>query len=125
MALALQNSYAAFHETEGVLPFLEDARVCAARDSENEIADMIAEGDGFGSDEDADRHRTAEEMLEDVSVNRIWGYLDYAVENVVYLGPWSERPSERHTRENRESWAQAMAEDAEFESMFGSDSDSE
>lgn len=67
--------------------------------------------------------------MADVSVNRIWGYLDYAVENASYLGPWSERPSERHTREDRESWARAAAEDAELEDLLdeeawsGSDSE--
>ncbi|KAH6976723.1 hypothetical protein EDB80DRAFT_302808 [Ilyonectria destructans] len=119
MALAMQNSYAAFWETEGVLDMLNDARACGARDSEDEIGDMMkAEAKRMGPDS----CRTAEEMLADVSVNRIWGYLDYAVENASYLGPSSERPSERHTRENRESWARATAEDGESEdsdSSFG------
>jgi hypothetical protein len=46
-----------------------------------------------------------------VSVNRIWGYIDYAVENASYLGPWSERPSEQHSRENRAAAAQAELDD--------------
>ncbi|KAM5343752.1 hypothetical protein ACJ41O_012289 [Fusarium nematophilum] len=112
MALAMQNSYAAFWETEGVLDMLNDARACAARDSENEIEDMM-EVEARRSR--ADSRRTAEELLADVSVNRIWGYLEYAVENASYLGPWPERPSERHTRENREAYARALAEDAEFD----------
>lgn len=92
---------------EGVLDLLNDARACAARDSEDEIEDMMeGEARRLGC-------RTAEEMLSDVSVNRIWGYLDYAVENVSYLDPWSERPSEQHTRKNKEGWAQAMAEEEE------------
>ncbi|UPK97383.1 hypothetical protein LCI18_008318 [Fusarium solani-melongenae] len=115
MALAMQRSYASWWEMEGVLDLLNDARACAARDSENEIEDMMeGETRRFGG-------RTAEEMLSDVSVNRIWGYLDWAVENASYLGPWSDRPSEQHTRENREAWAQAMAEDAEFGERAESD----
>ncbi|KAJ4324086.1 hypothetical protein N0V84_004052 [Fusarium piperis] len=117
MALAMQSSYAAWWETEGVLDLLNDARACAARDSEDEIEDMMkAEAGRLGS-------RTAKEMMEDVSVNRIWGYLDWAVENASYLGPWSDRPSEQHTRENREAWAQAVAEDAEFDEWAESDED--
>ncbi|KAI1155457.1 hypothetical protein F4825DRAFT_407821 [Nemania diffusa] len=106
MALAMQNSYAALWETEGVLSLLNDARACAARDSENEIEDFMEE-------ETARNGQTPVELLADISVNRMWGYLDYATDNASYLGPWSERPSERYTRENREAWARAMAEDAE------------
>ncbi|KAI0537247.1 hypothetical protein GGR58DRAFT_472306 [Xylaria digitata] len=108
MALAMQNSYATWWETEGVLDLLNDARACAARDSEPEIEDWM-------KNESARKSRTAAEFLADLSVNRIWGYLDYAVENASYLGPWSERPSERHTRENRESWERAVAEEAELD----------
>lgn len=63
-------------------------------------------------------HRTAAELLSDVSVNRIWGYLDYAIENASYLGPSSERPSERHTRESKYDFARAMAEDAKYEAAL-------
>lgn len=109
MALAMQYSYAAWWETEGVLDLLNDARACAARDSEDEIEDML-EVDARRS---CASHRTAEQMLSDVSVNRIWGYLDWAVKNASYLGPWSDRPSERHTREIKEAWEEAVAEEAE------------
>lgn len=85
MAFSLQHSYAAWWETEGVLDFLKDARMCAARDSEDEIEDIMGT-ETFKSS--AGQNRTAEELLEDVSVNRIWGYLDYAAENACYLGPW-------------------------------------
>ncbi|KAI0908026.1 hypothetical protein F4823DRAFT_600892 [Ustulina deusta] len=108
MVLAMQNSYAAWWEMEGVLDLLNDARACAAQDSECEIKDMMA-------NERTRKGRTAAELLADVSVNRIWGYLDYAVENACYLGPWSERPSERYIRENRECWAKAEAEEAELD----------
>ncbi|KAI1380558.1 hypothetical protein F4677DRAFT_190772 [Hypoxylon crocopeplum] len=117
MALAMQYSYAAWWETEGVLDLLNDARACAARDSEPEIEDWM-------NNEKARKGRTAAELLADLSVNRIWGYLDYAVENASYLGPWSERPSERRTRENREYWAKAVAEEAESDDeAWGDDVD--
>lgn len=112
MTLAMQNSYAAFWETEGVLDMLNDARACAARDSESEIEDMM---EAEAKRSDAHLCRTSNELLEDVSVNRIWGYLDWAIENASYLGPWSERPSERYTRENKEAWARAVLEDEESE----------
>jgi hypothetical protein len=118
MALAMKNSYAAWWETEGVLDLLNDARTCAARDSEDEIEDLMKREtlrSGTGS------RRTAKKLLEDVSVNRIWGYLDFAAENASYLGPWSERPSEQHTRESREIWARAVEEDAEFEDSLDDD----
>ncbi|EHK19975.1 uncharacterized protein TRIVIDRAFT_47985 [Trichoderma virens Gv29-8] len=118
MAVALKNSYAVWWETEGVLSLLNDARACAARDSEDEIKDMI-EGEKFKSGPGS--YPSAKELLEDVSVNRIWGYLDYAAENASYLGPWSERPSEQHTRANKESWARAEEEDAEFDDLLDDD----
>ncbi|KAI1437245.1 hypothetical protein GGR50DRAFT_692530 [Xylaria sp. CBS 124048] len=106
MSLAMQNSYTAWWETEGVLDLLNDTRVCAARDSESEIEDRMENARWR-------QGRTAAELLFDVSVNRIWGYLDYAAENASYLGPWSERPSERYTREDQEAWDRAVAEEAE------------
>ncbi|KKP06420.1 hypothetical protein THAR02_01471 [Trichoderma harzianum] len=110
MAFSLQHSYAAWWETEGVLDFLKDARMCAARDSEDEIEDIMGT-ETFKSS--SGPNRTADELLEDMSVNRIWGYLDYAAENACYLGPWSERPSEQHTRVSKENWARAEEEDDE------------
>ncbi|KAK4069517.1 uncharacterized protein Triagg1_6941 [Trichoderma aggressivum f. europaeum] len=109
-AFSIQHSYAAWWETEGVLALLKDARMCAARDSEDEIEDIM-NARTFKSSSGPDR--TAEELLEDVSVNRIWGYLDYAAENACYLGPWSERPSEQYTKASKESWARAEEEDDE------------
>lgn len=116
MALAMQYSYATWWETEGVLDLLNDARACGSRDSETEIEDWMG-------NESARKGRTAAEVLADLGVNRIWGYLDYAVENASYLGPWSERPSERRTRENREFWARAVAEEAESDDEAWSDDD--
>ncbi|KAL7951491.1 hypothetical protein V8C42DRAFT_304227 [Trichoderma barbatum] len=99
-------------ETEGILALLNDARACAVRDSEPKIEDMTR-GETFRSG--VGSRRTAEELLQDVSLNLIWGYLDYAVEDTCYLGLWSERPSERYTRANRESWARAAEENTASE----------
>ncbi|KAI1747911.1 hypothetical protein F4782DRAFT_394716 [Xylaria castorea] len=114
MALAMQNSYAAWWETEGVLDLLNDARACAARDSESEIEDLM-------KDEQRRQGRTAVQLLADVSANRVWGYMDYAVLNALYLGPWSERPSERLTSGNMGSgaraWARALAGEIELEDL--------
>lgn len=118
MALAMQNSYPAFWETVGVLELLNDARACAARDSEDEMENIM---DGQGFKTGAGSSRTKEELLADVSVNRIWGYLDYAVENASYLGPWSDRPSERHTRRNKELAARALEEEKAFDDYEFSD----
>ncbi|KAL7934431.1 hypothetical protein V8C35DRAFT_302552 [Trichoderma chlorosporum] len=106
MTTVLQNSYAVFWETEGLLDLLKDARACAARDSENEVEDRM---------HSEDSNRTARERLKDknMRLNRIWGYLDHAAQNATYLGPWSERPSERHRKENKETRARAAKEDDE------------
>jgi hypothetical protein len=116
MALAMKHTFAAWWEMQGVLELLNDARACAARDSEDEIADMMG-GDTFRSGQGC--HRSAQELLKDVSVNRLWGYLDWAVQNASHLGPWSERPSECYTRNARQAWADAEAEDKEFEELCG------
>ncbi|KAK5708262.1 hypothetical protein LTR97_000802 [Elasticomyces elasticus] len=101
--LAVQQSYAAFWETEGVFELLDEARACGARDSEDEVEDMMT-GTAFQSDP-IGKNRTAEELLADMSFTRVWGYIDYAMTNASYLGPWSERPSEQETRKNKEAWA--------------------
>ncbi|KAI0965542.1 hypothetical protein F4678DRAFT_452347 [Xylaria arbuscula] len=113
MAIVMQNSYAAWWETEGVLDLLKDAHVCAARDLEDE-------DDGLPRDE-----RLITDRLADVRVNSglyangIWQYLDYAIENASYLGPWPERPSEQYTREDKAE-AKAVREDPELHAiLFG------
>ncbi|KAJ9210657.1 hypothetical protein DTO166G4_7717 [Paecilomyces variotii] len=116
MAQAMQYSYATWWETEGILDLLNDARTCAARDAVDKIEDIMR-SEKFKSRPGSDR--TAEELLDDLSINRIWPYLYYAVQNASYLGPRSERPSERHTRESNEIWARAKAEGADFEALFG------
>ncbi|KAL7910473.1 hypothetical protein GGI35DRAFT_448917 [Trichoderma velutinum] len=108
VALAIQHSYAAWWETVGVLDLLQDARMCAARDAEDEVADMMKE---MTFKSEAGSQRMAKALLEDASVNRIWECLDYAAENASWLGSWSERPSERHTRPSKQSWARAEEQD--------------
>lgn len=102
MDLVMQDSYPAWQETLGALDLLRDARACAARSSKSE-AEEWAKTDK--------NKRTAKEILSDVSVNRIWGYLGFAIENGSYLGPPQDRPSERYHREAVEAWNEAMAEE--------------
>ncbi|GAW15192.1 hypothetical protein ANO14919_046010 [Xylariales sp. No.14919] len=97
MMLAMQNSYATWWETEGVLDLLYDARACASRDLQCDIEDLMTKEKMIGNEP------TPCELLADLSVTRIWTYLNYAVENASYLGPWHERPSERYTMENMEA----------------------
>ncbi|PVH97270.1 hypothetical protein DM02DRAFT_719922 [Periconia macrospinosa] len=110
-ALAVQNCYAAWQETAGALELLKDARSCAARNSENEVQTYLKH------DRDG---RTPEQMLSDLSVNRIWGYLEYAIHNGSYLGPPEDRPSERYYRE-----ARALAEEEGPDRMLFSDEESD
>lgn len=97
MSILLQHSFAAWWETEGALDLLGKARRVAAAGSECEIDDMV---DGPTFQEGEGSYRTREEFLEDVSVNRIWGYLDDAVKDAGSLD--SERPSDVHLRKLRE-----------------------
>ncbi|KAI2628209.1 hypothetical protein GGS21DRAFT_528265 [Xylaria nigripes] len=112
-AFAMQNSYAAWWETEGVLELLDEARTCAARASEDEAKDLrelmkLPEG------------QTDEESLDYLSVSQVFESLDFAVENFLYLGPWSQRPSERHLKDVQ-GWE---TEDSEYEGSEDSSSDS-
>ncbi|KAK3618098.1 hypothetical protein LTR56_024867 [Elasticomyces elasticus] len=106
--LAVQQSYAAFWEMQGVLELLDEARACGARDSEEEIEGMM-KGPVFLSDP-IGRNRTPEEFLAAVSVNRSFGYIDDAIANASYLGPWSERPSEQEFHKNREACSDSDAD---------------
>lgn len=99
MAFAMQQSYPVWWETEGVLDLLNDARKCAVRDSKDEIEDMVKKG-AFKSGRGP--RQTTEEILTNVSINRVWEYVAWAVENASYLGSWSNRPSEGHTLQLRE-----------------------
>ncbi len=88
MQILLHHSYAAWWQTEGALELLRSARAIAAKDSEDEMEDERS-GSAFKRGEGS--HRTKEELLEDVSINRIWGYLCWAVEDVGSLA--AKRPS--------------------------------
>jgi hypothetical protein len=90
-AMVIQPSYAALWETEGVLDLLEDARTCAARDME--WHDMILGGDDHPKHE-IHLKQAARERQCDFSM---WEFLEDAFSNACFLGPWHERPSERHT----------------------------
>ncbi|KAI1760529.1 hypothetical protein GGR53DRAFT_77120 [Hypoxylon sp. FL1150] len=95
IALVMQNSYATWWETEGVLDLLKDARAWVARDSGSGIEACIEQ-------EQFRKGPTAAQIQNDLCVNRIWGYLEEAVEDASYLGPWSGRPTERRAKEIRE-----------------------
>lgn len=103
MQLLLSYGYQAWWQTQGALELLENARKNAEKDSADEVEDMMMEGET----------RTLAELLDDVSFNRIWGYLDWAVEDAASLA--SERPSDVHRRTNQENWKAAMKEDDNFD----------
>ncbi|RMJ16658.1 hypothetical protein CDV36_003657 [Fusarium kuroshium] len=105
MALALQYSYGAWWETEGVLDLLNEARECAAEASGRDIETLVAQSSGS---------LEAEQMLADLNVNKIWHYLDEAVKNLSDLSPRPERPFERRARERKEFWAKYMRGEVEF-----------
>lgn len=110
-ALALQQTHAAIWETAGVLEILKDARQCAARDSENEVAEIF---ESISKKNKPGRQRTPAELLENVSLNRIWGYFSWAVQNASYLGQWADRPSERYTKRLHAQWDELVAEEKEM-----------
>ena len=89
MLLLLQYSYAGWWEHEGVVELLQSAKSIASKDSEDEIEDMM-DGTTFKTNPGSDR--TKEELLDDVSCNRLWGYFEYAVEDAINLS--EVRPSE-------------------------------
>jgi hypothetical protein len=103
MQLLLSYGYQAWWQTQGALELLENARKNAEKDSADEVEDMMMEGET----------RTLAELLDDISFNRIWGYLDWAVEDAASLA--SERPSDVHRRTNQENWKAAMKEDDNFD----------
>ncbi|KPI39619.1 uncharacterized protein AB675_3301 [Cyphellophora attinorum] len=107
--LALSYSYAAWWEHIGVLELLDSAKAIAGRDSESEIADMM-KGETFKTHPGSDR--TKEELLADVSRNRLWGYFDEAVEDALYLG--EVKPSQVNQERRHALWEQAVAEEEAF-----------
>ncbi|KIW52795.1 hypothetical protein PV05_08415 [Exophiala xenobiotica] len=65
--------YSAWWQHEGVLEILQSAKAIAGKDSEDEIDDMM---DTSTFRNNPGSERTKKELLDDVSRNRLWGYLD-------------------------------------------------
>lgn len=101
--LALQHGFPAWWQHEGVLELLHTAKAIAAKDSDIEIDDTIKSHPSSS--------RTKAELIEDVSRNRLWGYIDWAVEDSRDLS--QERPSDRHMRELHERWRQCGMHDTD------------
>ncbi|KIW62238.1 hypothetical protein PV04_10433 [Phialophora macrospora] len=122
--LLLHYSYTAWWQHEGVLELLQSAKSIAGKDSEDEIEDMM-EGTTFRNNPGSDR--TKEELLDDVSRNRLWAYIDYAVADAMSLS--ENRPSDvkmLQTRQrNRELLAEEYEDEDEDEDEYEYDSDSE
>ena len=118
MQLLLQYSYPAWYQHEGVLELLQSAKAIAAKDSEGEIDDMMTSMT-FKNNPGSDRKK--EEMLDDVSRNRLWGYFSDAVDNAMSLS--EVPPSEVRRLEARAAWEEAEAEEREL--MSDSDDDEE
>ena len=109
MQLLLQYSYAAWWEHEVVLDLLQSAQLIAGRDSEDEIEDLLG-GETFRSNPGSDR--TKEELLDDVSRNRLWGYFDKAVEDAFSLV--ERRPSEVRRLRRKAAWQAAEEKERGF-----------
>jgi hypothetical protein len=101
------NTDAAWCEAEGVLDLLRCARACAAEGSGDEIREKLERG-VFGPYEGSQQRFN--EVIACVSVDRIWAYLDWVVEDASYLRPRSERPSVKHLRDARRARANAKAD---------------
>ncbi|KJR88128.1 uncharacterized protein SPSK_07533 [Sporothrix schenckii 1099-18] len=116
----MQRAYSAIRETAGVLEILKATRLVVKRDWEDKVVDMLED---IRKHEKAGHERTEAELLYDVSLDRIWDYLDWAVQDASYPGRWSNRPSERYIKRRRE-WA--AKEEAEKErAEMGRDTDEE
>ena len=93
MQILLQHSFAAWWETTGALELLRAATKIAGKDSESEIEGMMRSATFKSAPGSA---RTRDELLADVSINRIWGYIDLAVQDAGSLS--EERPSDVQMR---------------------------
>lgn len=80
--MLFQFSYAAWWQHEGVVELLLSAKSIAGKDSEDEIDDMMG-GSTFRNNPGS--NGTREELLDDVSINRLWEYFDDAVEDAMSL----------------------------------------
>ncbi|EXJ75329.1 uncharacterized protein A1O5_02025 [Cladophialophora psammophila CBS 110553] len=116
--LLLQYSYAAWWEHEGALELLQSAKSIAGKDSEDEIEDMMS-GKTFRNNPGSDR--TREELLDDVSRNRLWAYLDDAVDDAQCLS--ENHPSEVRRLERKATWEAAKEEEGEYSKDDGDDDD--
>lgn len=105
MQLLLQYSYAAWWQHEGVVELLQSAKSIAAKDSEDEIEDFMSDTT-FKNSPGSDRSK--EELLDDVSRNRLWGYFGDAVEDATSLS--ENRPSEVRRLEDKAIWQAAERE---------------
>ena len=114
--LLLQYSYAAWWQHDGVLELLHSAKSIARKDSEEEIEDMMS-STTFRNNPGSGRSK--EELLNDVSCNRLWGYFDDAVEDAMSLS--ENYPSEVRRLQIRARW-QADKEEEECE-LMGDDED--
>ncbi|KAK5401763.1 hypothetical protein LTR06_010870 [Exophiala xenobiotica] len=110
MLRILQHSYSAWWQHEGVLEILQSAKVIAGKDSEDEIEDMM---DTLTFRNNPGSDRSKEEMLDDVSRNRLWGYLDHAVMDAMSLS--KDRPSDLERLRLKAEWEAAEREEREFE----------
>ncbi|KAK5212450.1 hypothetical protein LTR41_001396 [Exophiala xenobiotica] len=110
MLRILQHSYSAWWQHEGVLEILQSAKVIAGKDSEDEIEDMM---DTLTFRNNPGSDRSKEGMLDDVSRNRLWGYLDHAVMDAMSLS--KDRPSDLERLRLKAEWDAAEREEREFE----------
>ena len=114
--LVLQYSYPAWWEHKGVLDLLESARTIAGLDSESEIVDMM-ESKTFKTQPGSARSK--EELLADVSRNRMWGYFDDAVADAYYLG--KVKPSQVNRERAHAAYLQAMEDEQDFDESDSED----
>ncbi|CAG9952928.1 unnamed protein product [Clonostachys rosea f. rosea IK726] len=84
-----RHSYPAWRGTEGVLQLLTDARACAVKALEIGL-------------EEYKHPQSMYISFSDKAWRLTWKYLEWAVEDATYLGPPSERPSERYVKHHQE-----------------------
>ncbi|KAI0813547.1 hypothetical protein GGR55DRAFT_634919, partial [Xylaria sp. FL0064] len=84
-ALVIQDSYATWWETEGVIRLLQDANSVVIKDLKHPNTYRV-------------KFDEAQKALTLKCAKLTWMYLDWACEDAAYLGPSSKRPSERHIK---------------------------
>lgn len=117
MQILLQHSFPAWAQTEGPLELLRASTKTAALDSDCEIDGMMR-SKSFKREEGSGR--TREELLRDVSLNRIWAYIDDAVRDASSLS--AERPSEVRRRETQ-AMMDELSDDGSEDSEDSEDDD--